>query len=797
MKKSIKAKLIAGLMLTIALPVAAIFATIAWSTYNQTFENFISSTKKELLQVDKTIVTFMEEAKLNAKTVAGGPMYGAIDDNLTHYMNTTSDNKASIWPEDKLGQEIRAYLAAIQSSHPGYVDVYIGTRYGSMIMGQDSSLPAGYDPRKRPWYTKALETPDMPSISEAYLSTTGDVTISIMQPILDDSGKPLGVGGVDISLTDMTALIKSLRVGENGFVVLLQGDGTVLADPRNDEFLSKKAQDVSPPYTSLYDLGSGNLEVTLEGVKYQGVVLTSETLGWKYLGFIPTKEIMQPVYSALWLLSVVILAALLFLAAAIWFFTDKSMVRPLMRILEFLREVADGNFTRRLNEQRSDEIGEIFSALDRMADSLQSKADLASSIATGDLTRNVQLVSNSDALGKALRTMNSNLNQIIQQVNSASVQIDAGSDQVSSSSQALSQGATEQAASLEEITSSMTVISSQTKANAENASLANRMMGEARDTVLHGQKAGRQMAEAMVEIADSSEKVSKIIKVIDEIAFQTNLLALNAAVEAARAGSHGKGFAVVAEEVRNLASRSAKAAQETAQLIETSVSRVETGRELTEKLDESFDAITGSAAKVADLVAEIAAASNEQAEGVSQINIGLSQVDLVTQQNTANAEETASAAEELSSQAVQLRSILQRFRLKEHGDQPSQRRPAEKQQAERRFTVRSAKPQPLPAGTRPAKPANADSAVSKPDQTAKPTTKGAFASAGSGKSKASTKPGTSHGGREMPDDAWGAPLTEPAASKNVRSAGGNRPPAGEEERPEDIISLDDDEFGRY
>ena len=173
-----------------------------------------------------------------------------------------------------------------------------------------------------------------------------------------------------------------------------------------------------------------------------------------------------------------------------------------------------------------------------------------------------------------------------------------------------------------------------------------------------------QMVESMESINASSAQIAKIIKVIDDIAFQTNLLALNAAVEAARAGRHGKGFAVVADEVRNLAGRSAKAAKETAELIESSGAKVSAGMQVATSTSESFKDIVEGIIKTNDLVGEIAAASSEQAQGVSQINIGLSQVDQVTQQNTANAEETASAAEELSSQAMHLQGLIARFKLR-------------------------------------------------------------------------------------------------------------------------------------
>ena len=250
------------------------------------------------------------------------------------------------------------------------------------------------------------------------------------------------------------------------------------------------------------------------------------------------------------------------------------------------------------------------------------------------------------------------IKRIIESLTTGSEQVAAASGQVSAASQSLAEGATEQAAGLEETSSSLEEMSSMTKQNADNAQQANTLATEARKAANTGADSMGRMNAAIQEIQKSSDETSKIIKVIDEIAFQTNLLALNAAVEAARAGEAGKGFAVVAEEVRNLAMRSAEAAKNTANMIEESVKNANNGVEIANEVGKVLDEIVQSVGKTTDLVSEIAAASQEQAQGIDQVNTAIAQMDKVTQQNAANAEESASASEQLSSQAESMNDIV-------------------------------------------------------------------------------------------------------------------------------------------
>ena len=295
----------------------------------------------------------------------------------------------------------------------------------------------------------------------------------------------------------------------------------------------------------------------------------------------------------------------------------------------------------------------------------------AASVADSDRTNNLMLLVTVAVLAASLlmaaiviysvRSIIALLRQMSKELAEGAQQVASASSQVAGTSQALSQGATQQAASLEETSASMEEMASITRQNAENSHRATEMANEAAHLTATANTALGEMVNSMGAIKESSDKVAKIIKTIDEIAFQTNILALNAAVEAARAGEAGMGFAVVADEVRSLAQRSAQAAKDTAALIEESIGRANEGQQRVGQVSNAVTAMSESSTRIKGLIEEVSVASRQQAQGIDQVTHAVSQMEKVTQTTAANAEESAAASEELSAQAETAMAVVNRL----------------------------------------------------------------------------------------------------------------------------------------
>ena len=351
----------------------------------------------------------------------------------------------------------------------------------------------------------------------------------------------------------------------------------------------------------------------------------------------------------------------------------RKSLKPLKLVSNVGKHLAEGNFDIEFNYKREDEIGELMHAMQSVVDRIRSIiTDLSEKLT--ELSRGNFAMSLEDEHGyyqgayrpllSSLVEITDDLSNTVSEISSSADQVNNGAEQVSSASQSLSQGATEQASSIEELSATMNDISDKIKETALMAEKASSMSKDAGTAVNESNDKMNELSLAMQDITEKSNEISKIIKTIDDIAFQTNILSLNAAIEAARAGAAGKGFAVVADEVGNLAQKSAKAAQNTGELIAEAIDAIARGAKISDETAVSLQNVSERTTTINRIINDIASASEIEAQGITQISIGMDQISSVVQSNTATAEESAAASEELSGQAQILNDLMSKFTLK-------------------------------------------------------------------------------------------------------------------------------------
>jgi len=301
---------------------------------------------------------------------------------------------------------------------------------------------------------------------------------------------------------------------------------------------------------------------------------------------------------------------------------------------------------------------------------LERFLSITDDLADGDLTNRLEIISNDEIgkLGKRLNRFIEKLHDTVCKIKLSSEDVATGANEIAKGNQDLSQRSQEQAASIEEAVASVELISSNIKASAENSEKANEIAQQAVDAATKGGNVVEKTISSMIQVTESSKKISNIINVVNEIAFQTNLLALNAAVEAARAGEQGRGFAVVAGEVRNLAGRSAEAAKEIQALINDSVTKIEVGNKLVEETGQTLNEIITNINNVAATVSKISSSTQEQAFSIGQVNNAVCQMEEVVQQSASLVEEASVTGQNLSNQANEMQRLMTAFNINDNGN---------------------------------------------------------------------------------------------------------------------------------
>jgi methyl-accepting chemotaxis protein len=473
-------------------------------------------------------------------------------------------------------------------------------------------------------------------------------------------------------LTKLPAFDKD-KTKNPSYAFIVATDGAVILHPHLESGLPGLSSAAFLPQMQATEEGIFDYE--FQGISKRMFVHHFKPWGWM-LGVAATKEDffslaarankrLSALTTTVTLVMVVVPVAILILLAL---FIGRRVVTPIANLSARLDTLAKtGDLSLHAEDawlRRSDEIGRLAKAFASIIEDYQTIGHTAQRLAQGDWTVEVTSKGKQDALGQNLTLMLERINQTLAAAQAAANNATLGVQQIVDASTTLSQGATEQAASVEEIGSSLTTVASQVTTDAAAARATSDEAAASNRTAADGKNQMAELTKAMTAIGTASQEIAKIIRLIDDIAFQTNLLALNAAIEAARAGRHGKGFAVVAEEVRSLAGRSAKAARETAGLIENAVAKVQSGQQLANNATAIYDDLANRSGRVASALDEVANSAAGQTTSLAQVKLALDQIDGLTQSTAAQAEETAATANELRGSMEALAGQLAQFTLR-------------------------------------------------------------------------------------------------------------------------------------
>ncbi len=632
----------------------------------QAVQSFISSTNRELRHVDKSFVFFMDGVKNTVTFLATTPELHESYEQFPDYTKTTT---ASNLPEESLALEVRQALQElrrVEASSPFLVEVYMGTEQGGFL-SSFLEISAGYDPRKRDWYQLAEKRGDL-AVTPAYLSTTGDAVVSIVTPVPAEDGRRLGVAGIDVSLKGLASVIKNMKIGRTGSVILAEKDGTILAAPQIEDANFKKMNELGiPAFTALAEMREGYTEVELDGEKYLATVYTSPELGYRFIGMITNAEVVREasvLMKTVLIISCVMAIAFVFLA--LWL--ANTIVRPINNTSAVLQDIAqgEGDLTKRLDIEKEDELGLLAHWFNVFIEKLQG------------IIKNLETTSNGVTTSStSLKGVSKDLQQASEGAVHRSVNVTAAAEEMNANLASVAAAMEESAANTNAIASAAEEMNATIGEIAVNSEQAKNISSSAVTET-------REASSYMKELGSAADQIGKVTETITEISEQTNLLALNATIEAARAGEAGKGFAVVANEIKELAKQTADATLEIKHLVEAvqnNTGKTGKGIENIARVISDVNEIVGS---IAVAVGEQTNVTNEIAGNISQVSHGIQDVNKnIAHSSEASAnivkaiEDASSAAEriakssrdvennaqELSRNSDQLQTIIKNFKV--------------------------------------------------------------------------------------------------------------------------------------
>nr|WP_193039784.1 MULTISPECIES: methyl-accepting chemotaxis protein [unclassified Pseudomonas] len=646
---NIKQKLTWAFAAIACVPVILVAVLVVLNLREAAVANFLDSSGREIRQIDNGMKQFFDGISQNVEYVAKDPRVVAAKE-LKNYAGAD----AAQIPLTPTNKELLAIFEQFAKSHPSTAYLSLGLSDGGYASWPDDTKLNNYDPRVRPWYKAAVAAPGATVRTGAYYWAPDDVVlIGTVHTVVDASGTLLGVVGLDVSLKQLTELVRNIKLGDSGYLMLVEANGNVLVDPSDAKHNFKPMAELGANYAELAKRGDGVTQVDIDGVAYMANVVSSKDLGWRFIGLIKRDEVMADATRLTWLIAAI--AAVLAVVFAIVGASFASMiVRPIRGVADGLQEIAEGegDLTRQLKVQGKDETASLAGWFNQFLGMI------------------AQLVQRIGSASSDLQSAAADTREVANNLNQA-----AGRQR--EAVELVSTAFNEMVATANEVARSCSAAASSADAGYRDVHDGQQHIGEATGSVLKLSEDLQKSTQTMQQLEQDSKNINTILDTIRSIAEQTNLLALNAAIEAARAGDQGRGFAVVADEVRALARRTADSTGEidsllgnlarrtqevtlqmqgSLQVSQTSVERIQQARD-------SFDKIQGSVDSIRDQNTQIATAAEEQHQVAEQINQHIAQIHADAQlvEDFAHSAQTASGR--LTDISGQLKGLVGRFKF--------------------------------------------------------------------------------------------------------------------------------------